>query len=179
MTRPITARILRRLLVLLGMILAAWLLVCGLATIQGQNDEIRRVDAIVLIGTPTPTPAHLTYAVDLYRHGYASRFLLTGENLPEIQNALANQGLSSETIVLAEKTGNRTAQLRQAADIARSEGMESILIVDRPNTLLLSLKVAQDQGLNAYGAPIPATPIDISAVLREGVDYWAYVLLGR
>jgi uncharacterized SAM-binding protein YcdF (DUF218 family) len=159
------------------MILAAWLLVCGLAIMQGQNDETRRVDAIVLIGTPTP--AHLTYAVDLYRRGYASRFLLTGANLPEIQNALANQGLTPETLILAEAIGNRTAQLRQAADIARSEGIESILIVDRPNTLLLSLKVAHDQGLNAYGAPIPVTPIEISAVLREGVDYWAYVLLGR
>ncbi|MCG8346395.1 MAG: YdcF family protein [Chloroflexales bacterium] len=178
MTRPIIVRILHYLRVLIGMILAAWLLVCGLAIIQGQNDETRRVDAIVLVGTPPPPPAHLAYAVDLYRRGYASRFLLTGEHLPEIQNALAVQGLTPETIVLAEASGSRTAQLQQAADIARSEGIESILIVDKPNTLLLSLKVMHDLGLNAYGAPIPATPIDISAVLREGVDYWAYVLLG-
>jgi hypothetical protein len=66
--------------------------------------------------------------------------------------------------------------LFDALAAARSGGAQSLLVVSAPADQLLSLKVAHDQGLRAYGSPSPIPSMDLLDALRAALGYWRYAL---
>lgn len=172
--------LLRVVLTLGAICITALGIVCLLILIQGQRDQARRVDAIVVLHLPASPPEHLEEAVRLYREGHAARVLLAGTSLEEAQAVLMNQGIPDEVLHLPEAdSAARLPSMRQVAELASGQNIGSVLLVSAPHELLLDLKIASDLGLQAYGSPIPTTTLDMPDVVYAGLAYWRYVLLER
>lgn len=176
--QQLTLALLHILGLLTTLTLAALALVSLLTILQGHRDETQRVAAIVVISAAAAPQAHLDYALELYKRGYASHLLLAGSQLAELRTALLRRGVPEAALFLTEETSERRLQMRSIASLARAQGFTSILVVNDPDQLLLDLKMASDLGLRAYGAPDPNIPLEAGRVLQSSLDYWRYVLFG-
>lgn len=176
----ILRRVLRAVIALAIFGVLALVVVCSLIVIQGRRDESRRVDAIVVVlaHEPANVDAYVDHAFELYRRGYAARVLLAGENVEAVQAMLIDRGVPDQALLLSQETGDVWANLRQAVDLGRQHGVQSVLVVNAPVNLLLNLKMVRDLGVSAYGSPISTDPLDIRTTLAAGLAYWKYVLLG-
>lgn len=155
--------------------LAAFLLVGVLVILQGQRNEARSVDALLVI----PSQGHSSFLVDhiltAYRSGYASRILLVGNDLNETRAALIERNQPAVTIFLVETSGDSKTRIRDGTLFAYRHGIDSVLIIDRPEAMLQRLKMARDMGFDAYGLPLPA-PLEANEVVRASLNYWRYIL---
>jgi uncharacterized SAM-binding protein YcdF (DUF218 family) len=190
-------RILKGLLrgLLLASISAALLaaLVCGLIVVQGQRDDARDSGAAVVLGaaqwngdTSPVLRARLDHALDLYHRGVVKRIILTGgvgagDRLSEAavgKQYLLDRQLSAEVLLLDERSTTTWENMQNAADLARANGIDTVLLVSDPFHMLRSLKMARDLGLSAYGSPTRTSPIsgDRAAEARYVVrEIWAYL----
>jgi uncharacterized SAM-binding protein YcdF (DUF218 family) len=191
-------RILKGLLrgLLLAGISAALLaaLVCGLIVVQGQRDDARDSGAAVVLGAAqwngdnSPVlRARLDHALDLYHRGVVKRIILTGgvgagDRLSEAavgKQYLLDRQLSAEVLLLDERSTTTWENMQNAADLARANGIDTVLLVSDPFHMLRSLKMARDLGLSAYGSPTRTSPIsgDRAAEARYVVrEIWAYLV---
>jgi uncharacterized SAM-binding protein YcdF (DUF218 family) len=191
-------RILKGLLrgLLLAGISAALLaaLVCGLIVVQGQRDDARDSGAAVVLGaaqwngdTSPVLRARLDHALDLYHRGVVKRIILTGgvgagDRLSEAavgKQYLLDRQLSAEVLLLDERSTTTWENMQNAADLARANGIDTVLLVSDPFHMLRSLKMARDLGLSAYGSPTRTSPIsgDRAAEARYVVrEIWAYLV---
>jgi uncharacterized SAM-binding protein YcdF (DUF218 family) len=179
--------VLRVLLMLLLMAVLAQGFVCSLVVLQGGRDETRSADAIVVL-YPTVSDtaasasalaqAHLEQTLDLYERGLASHVVLVGENTLAMQEVLLGQGMPETALLLEESAGGRYARMQTIANLLYRQGLHSVLLVDEPAYMLLDLKMTRDLGLIAYGSPLSTEPPSAGRVMRAGLDYWQYVLLG-
>lgn len=160
-------------------VLAGLAFVSGLILVQGQRDEARHVDAIVVLLPDNLNRAHLDRAFELYRRGYAKQVLLAGNDLAAAQAGLIERGVADSALILVEETDDSWVGMRNIVEMARGNGVQSILLVNTPGRLLLNLKMARDLGLTAYGTPTSAFDFDIRPILRASVAYWGYVLFGQ
>lgn len=172
-------RDLTRLLIAVG---AAALILGGYTTFrileQGDRDERRQVDAIVVLGAAqyngTPSPvfrARLEHAIALYHEGYADVLFVTGgkaegdwtsEAAAAGQFAIVN-GVPA-TAILVEDDGRTTLEsLRTVGAVLRQRGTTSALFVSDRTHMLRVLRIARDEGLEAYGSPTTTSPSDASA----------------
>ena len=111
-----------------------------------------------------------SYALDLYRRGLVSRIILTGgvgrgDRLSEAaagKQYLIEQRLPAEVLLLDERSTTTRENLRNAAALARANGINSVLLVSDPFHMLRSLKMARDLGLAAYGSPTRTSPISVN-----------------
>ena len=175
----ITLRLLQNLLLLLGVAAAGIILVVLLTIAQSRDDQARRADVIVIAHLDTPSAPHFDAAVRLYQQGYASRLIVAGGDPPSLKDQLIARRISSEVILIPPiTTTTRLASVRQVAAIAQANRFESVLIVEQPDQLLLTLKLAGDYGLDAYGVPISSLQPDLASLLQSALDYWQYALLG-
>ncbi len=164
-----------RLLLLSGVTVA---LVAGVTTFrvwqQGERDEQRRVDAIVVLGAaqydgrPSPVfAARLDHAVKLFQRGIASSFVVTGGKLPgdrTTEAAVARQyaldhDVPASAIYGENEAHNTLDSLRSVAAEMRRRGQSSALFVSDPTHMLRVLRIATDLGIDAYGSPTPSSPI--------------------
>jgi hypothetical protein len=147
------------------------LAVAGIA-IQAQRDETRSADLLFVIAPDLPPAALIDHSFDLYRRGYAIQVALSGPGRARAQASLLARGVPESAIdaLAADES------LLNALAAARSTGAQSLLVVSAPADQLLSLKVAHDQGLRAYGSPTPAAPLDLLDALRAALSYWRYAL---
>lgn len=152
--------------------------VCVLVILQGQRDEARRADAIIILYPTASASAYLDHAVDLYQQGYSARLVLAGTSGEDVKAALVSRGVPEAALLIVEETGDIYARLHTTADVIASQQLNTVLLVDNSHNLLLDLKMARDLGLDAYGSPIPTTALDPQDVLLGGLRYWQYVLLG-
>ena len=177
MTRASVPRTLLQLLVvgLAGfLLLVAWAIYRIAA--QGEIDEVRRADAIVVLGAAQFSgqpggvfEARLQHAVDLYKQHYAPYLIVTGGKLPDDITteaatarawAIAN-GVPKEAI-LGENTGRNTLEsLEGVAAIMRAHHFESALFVSDRTHMLRVLRMAADLGLTAWSSPTPTSPTDL------------------
>lgn len=177
-------RLLGRLVRIVGVITVtaavALALTCTAVAIQGQRNEVRPADALLIVSPQLPDQATVNYLIDLYRRGYASRLILANGEAERLRADLAGERyrLPEAALLLAEGGRSRRDRIGRAAALARQHDLESILVVDQASALLLDLKMAQDLGLKAYGTPVPGAPPDFAALLFAGLAYWQYVLLG-
>jgi uncharacterized SAM-binding protein YcdF (DUF218 family) len=169
-------------------------LVCALIVVQGQRDEARDSGAAVVLGAAQwngdPSPvlrARLDHALDLYHRGIVKRIILTGgvgpgDRLSEAaagKQYLLDRQLSAEVLLLDERSTTTWENVQNAAELARANGIDTVLLVSDPFHMLRSLKMARDLKLTAYGSPTRSSPIsgnraaETRFVARE---IWAYLI---
>ncbi len=175
-------------------------LICGLIVVQGSRDEPRQSGAAVVLGAaqwngdPSPVlQARLDHALDLYRRGIVGKIILTGgvasgDTLSEAaagRQYLIGRQLPPEALLLDERSTTTWENLQNAAELARANGISSVLLVSDPFHMLRSLKMARDLRLVAYGSPTRTSPIssnqveELRYVLRESGAYLIYLFARR
>jgi uncharacterized SAM-binding protein YcdF (DUF218 family) len=147
---------------------------------QGNRDEGRPADAIVVLGAAQyngrPSPlfrARLDHAVRLYREGIAPILVVTGgKGRPDDTTTEADVARRyaishdvPESAILVEDGGRTTLEsLRTVGAMLRERRLQSAVFVsDRPHMLRV-LKMARDQGIEAYGSPTTTSPTESSPV---------------
>lgn len=158
----------------LGLILAG-----GYATYriwaQGQHDEERPADAIVVMGAaqydgrPSRVfAARLDHAVSLYLAGVAPRLVVTGGKAEGDRTTEAaagrafamSLGVPEEDILVEDQSRTTLESIRAVADLLEANGLHSAIFVsDRPHMLRV-LRMAADEGITAWGSPTRTSPIE-------------------
>ena len=166
---------------------------------QGQRDEQRPVDAIVVMGAAQydgrPSPifaARLDHAVSLYLAGVAPNLVVTGgkadgDRTTEAATARAYaiaRGVPDSAILVEDQSRTTKASIHSVAALLRDHGLSDALFVsDRPHMLRV-LRMAQDDGIRAWGSPTSTSPIErdgagrMDATLHELGALAAYFLAG-
>jgi uncharacterized SAM-binding protein YcdF (DUF218 family) len=147
---------------------------------QGARDEARAADAIVVLGAAqyngTPSPlfeARLEHAVRLYQNGIAPVLVVTGgKGRPEDVTteaatarayALAH-GVPDEAILVEDESRTTLEQLETVGRMLRDRGLGTAVLVSDRTHMLRSLRIARDQGFEAYGSPTTTSPTESSPV---------------
>ena len=166
---------------------------------QGQRDEQRPVDAIVVMGAAQydgrPSPifaARLDHAVSLYLAGVAPNLVVTGgkadgDRTTEAATARAYaiaRGVPESAILVEDQSRTTRASIHSVATILRDHGLgDALFVSDRPHMLRV-LRMAQDDGIRAWGSPTPSSPIEtdstgrMDATIHELGALAAYFLAG-
>jgi uncharacterized SAM-binding protein YcdF (DUF218 family) len=166
---------------------------------QGDRDESRRADAIVVLGAAqfngTPSDvfaARLQHAVDLWKRGIAPILIVTGGKLPgdrTTEAATARTWAMSHGVpagaILGEYQGRNTLEsLEAVAAILRSHGLRTAVFVSDETHMLRVLRMASDLKIVAFGSPTRTSPSDLDparrqrAVVHELAGLVAYFLGG-
>jgi uncharacterized SAM-binding protein YcdF (DUF218 family) len=191
---------------LLGVVVLGCLgiaLVAGYATYrvwaQGQRDEQRAADAIVVMGAAQydgrPSPlfaARLDHAVELYRAGLARRFIVTGgkadgDRTTEAASGRAYaiaRGVPGDAILVEDGSRTTLASIRAVRNVLRDNGLRTAIFVsDRPHMLRV-LRMAADDGITAWGSPTRTSPLEddpggrVDATIHELGALAQYFLVG-
>ena len=148
---------------------------------QGNQDDPRPADAIVVLGAAqyngVPSPiyrARVDHAIDLFEEGLAPALVMTGGKLPGDKTTEAEAGRRyaiskgvPEDAILVEDHGRTTLEsLRTVSRILTERGLHSAVFVSDRTHMLRVLRIAHDEGLEAYGSPTRTSPIDASASER-------------
>jgi uncharacterized SAM-binding protein YcdF (DUF218 family) len=180
------APVLRTVLQLLvGVLLGSVALMAYMAlqiTAQGERDERRPADAIVVLGAaqfngrPSDVfEARLEHAVALWKDGVAPYLVMTGGKLPDDRTTEAAtarawaiaQGVPREAI-LSEDQGRTTLEsLEGVRRIFRAEGLRSAVFVSDETHMLRVLRIASDLGIDAWGSPTRTSPADLDEGRRR------------
>jgi len=144
---------------------------------QGDRDEARSADAIVVLGAAqydgTPSrifEARLSHAVDLWVAGVAPILIVTGGKAQGDRTTEAAAGRAyaisrgvPETAILAEDEGRTTLEsLENVGRLMRAEGLTSAVFVSDRTHLLRVLRIATDERIVAWGSPTRTSPVDTS-----------------
>ena len=177
--------------------------VAGYATFriwtQGQRDEQRPADAIVVMGAAQydgrPSPlfaARLDHAVELFRAGIAQRLIVTGgkadgDRTTEAATARAYaiaHGVPAGDILGEDASRTTLESIRAVGAVLRDHGLkDAVFVSDRPHMLRV-LRMAADEGITAWGSPTATSPIEhdppgqIDATLHELGALVQYFLVG-
>lgn len=160
----------------------------------GRSHHAGRVDAIVVMGAAQydgrPSPqlqARLDHVVRIYNEGVAPLVVVTGGNRPgdrfteaeSSANYLVDHGVP-ENVILSEDTGSTSWEsLSNVAELARSRGIGTVVLVSDPYHSLRIRLMAEELGLRAYTSSTTTSPVGgWSAVVRH-VKEAAGVALGR
>jgi len=200
MTRPLVLRAVLQLAV--GALVAAVVLLGYMAVqigAQGARDERRTADAIVVLGAAQfngrPSDvfrARLQHAVELWQEGLAPYLIVTGGKLPNDRTTEAavarewaiDHGVPAEEI-LAEDRGRTTLESLEAVGVIfRRHDLRTGLFVSDETHMLRVLRMASDQGIEAWGSPTRTSPTDRDdarrrkALLHELAGLAAYYVGG-
>lgn len=149
---------------------------------QGDRDERRPVDAIVVLGAAqfngTPSAvfeARLQHAVALYRAGLAPYLVVTGGKLPADRTTEAAaarkwaiaQGVPASAILSENQGRNTFESIEAVARVMREHGLTTALFVSDEAHMLRVLRMAADQGIVAWGSPTRTSPTDRVAARRS------------
>jgi len=193
----------RDIVVVLGLVVLGLVVLTGYATFrvwtQGQRDEQRPADAIVVMGAaqydgrPSPVfAARLEHAVELYRAGVAPHLIVTGgkqegDRTTEAASARAYaiaHGVPGAAIMMEDKSRTTLESIRGVRGLLHDEGLaDAVFVSDRPHMLRV-LRMAADEGITAYGSPTTTSPIEgdtlkgMDAVLHELGALAQYFLFG-
>jgi uncharacterized SAM-binding protein YcdF (DUF218 family) len=177
--------------------------VAGYATFriwtQGQRDEQRPADAIVVMGAAQyngrPSPlfaARLDHAVELFHAGVAKHLIVTGgkadgDRTTEAATARAYaiaHGVPADAILGEDASRTTLESIRAVGGVLRDHGLkDAVFVSDRPHMLRV-LRMAADEGITAWGSPTATSPIEhdppgqIDATLHELGALVQYFLVG-
>jgi uncharacterized SAM-binding protein YcdF (DUF218 family) len=142
---------------------------------QGQRDEERPADAIVVMGAaqyngrPSRVfAARLDHAVALYFAGVAPRLVMTGGGAEgdRTTEAAAGRafaialGVPPEDILVEDKSRTTLESIRAVKRVlAANDAGSAVFVSDRPHMLRV-LKMATDEGIVAWGSPTRTSPIE-------------------
>ena len=140
---------------------------------QGEQDERRPADAIVVLGAaqydghPSPVfEARLAHAVELWNAGLASTFVVTGGRIPGdstteaavARTSAMDHGVPAAAIIGEDQARNTLASMRAVAALMKTRGLHSAVFVSDPTHMLRVLRLAADLGIEGYGSPTPYSP---------------------
>jgi len=167
---------------------------------QAGRDERRAADAIVVMGAAQydgrPSPlfaARLDHAIDLYHEGVAPRLIVTGgkrEGDRTTEAASAREYMLRhdvpEDAILTEDTSRTTLQsIRGVEALMQGSGLRTAVFVSDPTHMLRVLRMAADEGIDAYGSPTRTSPLEgdaagrIDATVHELGALGVYFLTGE
>ena len=142
---------------------------------QGQIDEQRPADAIVVMGAAQydgrPSPifaARIDHAVSLYQAGIAPTLVVTGgkadgDRTTEAASARAYaiaRGVPADAILIEDQSRTTQESIRSVSALLREHGLaDAIFVSDRPHMLRV-LRMAHDDGITAWGSPTATSPIE-------------------
>lgn len=148
---------------------------------QGQLDQERPADAIVVMGAAQydgrPSPifaARLDHAVSLYLAGVAPVLVMTGgkadgDRTTEAASGRAYaiaRGVPPDAILTEDRSRTTQESIRSVSALLRKERLASAVFVsDRPHMLRV-LRMARDEGVDAWGSPTTTSPIENDTVGR-------------
>jgi uncharacterized SAM-binding protein YcdF (DUF218 family) len=166
---------------------------------QGQKDEERPADAIVVMGAaqydgrPSPVfAARLDHGVALFLAGDAPRLVLTGGRASgdrtteaAVGRAFAiERGVPAEAIIVEDQSRTTLESIRAVATLLKADGASTALFVsDRPHMLRV-LRMAADAGITGWGSPTRTSPIEadlagrVDATIHELGALAYYFLVG-
>jgi uncharacterized SAM-binding protein YcdF (DUF218 family) len=194
--------ILRRILyIALAVVIAYPLFLAFRIWQQSRIDEVRRADAIVVLGAaqydgdPSPVfEARLDQAEYLYSEDLAPRIVVTGgsqegDRFSESEvgrNYLVSQGVPDGAI-LSEDEGRTTLEsLTNVHDIAADNGIDTVLLVSDPLHSERIKAIATDLGFDeAYASWTSYTRLNrsrgtkLNELVHEVAALAAYEILGR
>ena len=194
--------ILRRiLLIVLAVVIAYPLFLAFRIWQQSRIDEVRRADAIVVLGAaqydgePSPVfEARLDQAEYLYSEGLAPRIVVTGgsqegDRFSESEvgrNYLVSQGVPDE-VILSEDEGRTTLEsLTNVHAMAADNGIDTVLLVSDPLHSERIKSIATDLGFEeAYASWTSYTRLNrsrgtkLNELLHEVAALAAYEVFGR
>ncbi|MEN8375909.1 MAG: YdcF family protein [Gemmatimonadota bacterium] len=188
--RP-SARRSARVLSTLALVAAlAWLVLVVFVVVAGSRPELRRSDAIIVMGAAQyngrPSPvlrSRVDHAIALYEEGLAPRILFTGGvgtgdtiSEAEVARLYAMESGVPDSVILVEMRGRTSAEsMGEAARILLERGLKSGLLVSDPFHMLRLETLAWRGGLVGNRAPVEGGPIERNTsltaryVLRESV----------
>ena len=166
---------------------------------QGEADDRRAVDAIVVLGAAhyeeTPSAvfaARLDHAIELYHAGLAPYLVTTGgrapgDRLSEAEAARSyaqRRGVPPEAILSEHEGRDTLASIRAVREVLEGRDLRSALFVSDRLHMLRVLRIAQDEGIEAYGSPTTTGPIAtperwFASLGHELGGLAAYLVLGR
>lgn len=168
---------------------------------QSHDDEIRRADAIVVLGAAqyngVPSPvfkARLDHALYLYNEELAEKIIVTGGKREGDRFTEAGAGAHylvegdvPPEAILAESLGTTTYEsLQEARKLAASNGIETALFVSDPLHSERIKRIATDLGFaGAYTSPADYTRLarsretKLKELVHEVLSLLAYQLLQR
>lgn len=143
---------------------------------QGDRDDRRPADAIVVLGAAqydgragAVLAARLQHALELFEAGLAPYVIVTGGKLPgdttteaEVsRDWLVERGVPPGAI-LFENGGRSTVEsLAGVTVVFREHGLTRGLFVSDRTHMLRVLRIARDQGIDAWGSPTATSPSDL------------------
>jgi uncharacterized SAM-binding protein YcdF (DUF218 family) len=177
--------------------------VAGYATFriwaQGQRDEQRPADAIVVMGAAQydgrPSPlfaARLDHALALFHAGVSHHLIVTGgkadgDRTTEAASARSYaiaHGIPADAILGEDASRTTLESIRAVGEVLRTHGLtDAVFVSDRPHMLRV-LRMAADEGITAWGSPTSTSPIEhdppgqIDATLHELGALVQYFLVG-
>ena len=168
--------------------------------VQGQRDEQRPADAIVVMGAaqydgrPSPVfAARLDHAVSLYLAGLAPNLVVTGgkadgDRTTEAATAKAYaiaRGVPPSAILVEDASRTTRESIHSVGQLLRDHHLtNAVFVSDRPHMLRV-LRMAADDGITAWGSPTTTSPIEadaggrLDATLHELGALAQYFILGR
>ncbi len=178
--------------------------IAGYATfriwVQGQRDDQRPADAIVVMGAaqydgrPSPVfAARLDHAVSLYLAGVAPTLVVTGgkadgDRTTEAATARAYaiaRGVPPAAILFEDGSRTTRESIQSVRQILSDHHLtNAVFVSDRPHMLRV-LRMATDDGITAWGSPTATSPIEsdptgrLDATLHELGALAQYFILGR
>ena len=163
--------------------LAGTLAVTAYATFRiwqrGDADEAPRmgtVDAIVVLGAAQydgrPSPvfrARLDHALALWREGRAPLLVMTGgrregdrwTEAAAARDYAIEQGVPTASIRMEDQGRSTLESLRAVATILEGEAFASAVFVSDRSHMLRVLRLAQDEGIEAWASPTQTSPSDL------------------
>ncbi|NTU78358.1 MAG: DUF218 domain-containing protein [Chloroflexales bacterium] len=159
-------------------VLAALSLVVLAAGLQAGRDEARRADLALVVAPAVPPAALADHTFELYRRGFVARVVVAGAGSEGLKAQMVERGVPEAQVVAGGAATAGATALRALAREAHAAGATSILIVTAPAETLTAMKIARDQGLRAYGSPVPGAAFDPPGLALAGIHYWQYALLG-
>jgi uncharacterized SAM-binding protein YcdF (DUF218 family) len=112
---------------------------------------------------------------------------VTGGKLPDDRTTEAAaarayavaHGVRPEAILVEDQSRTTLEQLRTVSEMLRDRGLRSAVLVSDRTHMLRSLRIARDQGIEAYGSPTTTSPVEsnvVDQVRATGHEIGALVL---
>ena len=186
--------IVRTFVVLVGLLVAYYLVSLFQVWRAGNADGPESAEAIVVLGAAQydgrPSPqlaARLDHGLELWQEGVAPMIMVTGGKRPGDRFTEAQAGFDylvergvPESAILREDQGSTTYEsLDAAAAILAAAGSDEVVIVTDPYHSLRSRLIAEEVGLDASLSPTPTSVVTGWASFERELAEAGGVAVGR
>ena len=152
-----------------------------------QSDAIAVFGAAEYDGRPSPVyRARLDHALTLYKHGIAPLIVTLGGNGGDQYNEgavgreyLVGMGVSAGVIIAETQSRNTEDSARRIAVIARTNGLQRLVIVSDGTHLFRIHEICAAEGLDVLTSPRPRVTVeggsqDVKRIVHEILSYTAW-----